>query len=231
MPRGWPGPVTTGPAPRSAPAGRWPLARGRRRAPAPSRRSGLRSAANSDCQAAVPPPVPSCSSRAAPAGCSRQRATAVLGGPVGRRGDQRLDGWCAARHLQRLGPGRRRCFLACCRLGPAATCSVRSRSPVPAKSCQRASTSPLQQRAVPAASVDLGQARLVGAVDARWQLGAQGELVSHLGGQGGHPGAEGVEHAGHGLGQHRDPPVLLLAVSASHSRTGAADLGRQHARR
>ena len=53
------------------------------------------------------------------------------------------------------------------------------------------------------------------------QAGADGELAFGRRGQRRDPGAERVQHPGHGLGQHRDPAVLAAAVSVRKALIGS----------
>ena len=86
---------------------------------------------------------------------------------------------------------------------------------------------PAHQGAVLQSPIDLVQARLVRLGHGAGQARPQGDLILDLGGQGRHPGAEGVEDPGHGPGQHGDAAIGLfrgLRQPRPHRRT---DLWRQ----
>ena len=174
------------------------------------------------------PPVSWPLTRAAPASCCCHLATVSSAARSASETTRasRPPRSAAFSDLARAGICRLRWRLAALPLRR--TCSIRSRSPVPVKSCQRARISPRSSDPFLVASSNSASAAPVRAVGLGSQLGLQADLGLHGLGQRRNPGAERVEHAGHGLGQDRDPPFLLHRRLIEPLPDRAVDLGRQH---
>src|SRR5262249_22748699 len=166
------------------------------------------SAANSDCQAAVVPPEATWSSRAVPAGWSRQRARQSS---AARSLAEVISDSIAVRAADVSG---------CARAGGGAAVPARLAPPPRLHAAQEVARAgevlPAREHlaahegAVLHGPVDLVQARLVRTGDRTGQAGPQGDLVLHPGGEGRHPDTEGVENPGHGAGEHGHAAVGLF---------------------